>query len=350
MTEHFNKTPSVKIVGLGGTGCNIINILRKNNVGVSTYCVDTSNANFLKEYGDFNILIGNGIGSGKRREVNIDPIRIDLPLLKNKIEVTDITIVISSLPGGTGSVLAPLFIKEFQSTTQLIYAGVSDTQSAIDINNSIGCIKSIENVAKKNNIYLPSLIYTNDSVNRKFVDDILVKDITNLLILLTAPTTAIDMSDRLSFLNVSNVVDDTTYGIKQLQIFTNKDYTDKDSDTVETAILNNTYDDTVYYDSVLSVGITGDRMNKLTSGKFSTDFQLAGIGKYSKFRKDGFFVDGDFAYIGVILPDAHSIIKILEEAENKLVHLQTMSKKASSGRKTLLSEGDDDSDDIVLVK
>jgi len=105
----------IKIVGCGGTGTEIVKLLQQckfpnDHAPIEYAIVDTSRSNLGGLTTDTKVFIIPGVnGSGGNRAENINTIRQHLPAIMNTIEPGEFTIVIGSITGGSGSVIAPLY-------------------------------------------------------------------------------------------------------------------------------------------------------------------------------------------------------------------------------------------------
>jgi hypothetical protein len=147
-----------------------------------------------------------GSGSGTIRSTNADAIFKYVANLDDEdLGYSDINIILTSLSGGSGSVIAPALIKRIHrrsgGSAQFIFIGVGHTSSETFTNNTLNSLKSMVNITTTDKIYLPSLIFDNSSVGEDIVNATMKYRLTQLVYLFALPTYNLDPSDRKNFLN-----------------------------------------------------------------------------------------------------------------------------------------------------
>lgn len=211
--ELETKQPTVSIIGCGGCGTNIVKKFvltnQKFDVPISVSVIDTSMSNTqqlptaVKVHG-----IGN-LGSGKDRSKNVDAITKYLDTHKSFVsEATDITILVFSMAGGSGSVIAPLLAHRLMrhSNRAVVLIGVVDSSSKRDCINTINTIKTFSKFAIENKYYLPLMLFSNIEVGRVAVDRSIVTRLSNLVEMLTDKSiTEIDFTDKINYLRPTNI-------------------------------------------------------------------------------------------------------------------------------------------------
>ena len=213
--QFETKQPTVSIIGCGGCGTNLIKKFylsqhqANDKLKVDYSIIDTSMANTqmlptdIKVYG-----IGN-LGSGKDRSKNVEAIMKYLDNHKNFVtEATDITILVFSMAGGSGSVIAPLLAHRLMrnSNRAVILVGVVDSSSEQDCLNTIKTIKTCSKFAMDNNYYLPLMLFSNIEVGRVAVDRTVVRRLGNLVsMLMDKSITEIDFADKINYLRPTNI-------------------------------------------------------------------------------------------------------------------------------------------------
>jgi len=105
----------LKIFGVGGCGCNIINDMKEIGLGISKIeliAVNTDKKALNKIQADDKIQIGRsltkGNGSGNNPQVGEKAAEEDREIIEQKIKNTDILILTAGLGGGTGSGASPV--------------------------------------------------------------------------------------------------------------------------------------------------------------------------------------------------------------------------------------------------
>ncbi|HRU39535.1 MAG TPA: cell division protein FtsZ [Candidatus Goldiibacteriota bacterium] len=105
--------PIIKIMGVGGCGCNIINDMMELSLdGGELVAVNTDMQSLSSRNAHEKLQIGkrltNGQGAGSKPEVGEKAAEEDRELLENKLRGTDMLFIAAGLGGGTGSGAAPV--------------------------------------------------------------------------------------------------------------------------------------------------------------------------------------------------------------------------------------------------
>lgn len=110
---HSNPEILITVVGIGGCGCNTINMLYENGLSqqVNLIAVNTDLAALNTLQVENKILIGEnltkGYGAGSNPEVGLQAAEESKELLTNAIENSDIVIITAGFGGGTGTGASP---------------------------------------------------------------------------------------------------------------------------------------------------------------------------------------------------------------------------------------------------
>ena len=227
----MDKKANIILHAVGGAGINISNeILEKydfdNLANLEIYSLDSTDKT-VQAYPDLEetfYLIrsekrrNRGLdGSGGERKnpalvkeyaANVKNYLDEFNLAEPKVE--NFHIVIHSGSGGTGSTAGALLIQELiQAGNVVIPVTIVDNSSLLFTNNSIKTIESLENIANKNKVAMPIVVYNNtiDGVtNRSTEKEINEKVITLMYLLGTALSGKIrniDNEDMRKFLQPS---------------------------------------------------------------------------------------------------------------------------------------------------
>ena len=116
MKELLKSRPElvITVVGIGGCGCNTINMLHENNLSdcVNLIAVNTDIAVLNHCEVESKILIGqdltNGYGAGADPSVGLKAAQESEEVLKAAIQDSDIVIITAGFGGGTGTGASPL--------------------------------------------------------------------------------------------------------------------------------------------------------------------------------------------------------------------------------------------------
>ncbi|PKI16210.1 cell division protein FtsZ [Colwellia sp. 12G3] len=119
MKELLNGNPEllITVVGIGGCGCNTVNMLHENNLSgqVNLVAVNTDLAALNSINVENKILIGenltNGYGAGADPTIGYQAAQESEELLRSAVMDSDIVIITAGFGGGTGTGASPLVAK-----------------------------------------------------------------------------------------------------------------------------------------------------------------------------------------------------------------------------------------------
>ncbi len=317
------KQPDVQIIAAGGCGQNILKTILGSNPkfdrNIDYRVIDTSSSNVSGIPAEVPFDAIGELGSGKDRGKNLDAIQkyIDThpDLFKH---AADITFIIFSLAGGSGSVIAPLLAHRIlrNSNRAVVLVGVVDASSERDCINSINTLRSFANSAEKNGHYFPLMLFNNHGVGRFVVNKTAARRVIEMVDLLTSKEVAeIDYNDKMHFLRPTSM--SCPAGVYLLSV------TATDSDKAED--LPGEDDSVIGVGDVLHacmvVNDTGLTPDVLTA------FTCVGISEQKKF----------FSAVGKTVPS--EVINFLNETreryqENTIQHDSTNKDLADSGKDT----------------
>lgn len=195
----------LNVICCGGAGSNVGKQI--SDLDVSTFFIDTSTSN-LKGVDESKIYKIEGIdGAGKNRKVTYENFKNpDEVLIRFKLQ-GKIVVVISSISGGSGSIIAPVLTRELikQGYTVFVVA-IDSTSSVIEIEN---CIKTLKTYKSFSNSEKKSIsIYPIPNTSRKEADSRAIYFINLLALLVNKDhTEEFDTSDLRNFVNFDNVTD-----------------------------------------------------------------------------------------------------------------------------------------------
>jgi hypothetical protein len=205
---------NVLIIGCGGGGTNISYNLEKlrnsNELGFATaeiVYVDASRSNMRADIPAKAVYLIDGLdGSGKVRSENHSEIGLRVKDILQRFRPGDLVIVISTLAGGTGSVISPLLVKELlMRGIPTIVIGVGDTTTRLDTENTLKSIQSFEHIAKKADVPVVMQYLENSERNSRAEIDKQVKQMVgSLCSLFSGENRELDSKDLFNFLNFSN--------------------------------------------------------------------------------------------------------------------------------------------------
>lgn len=111
---HANPDLLITVVGIGGCGCNTVNMLYENNLSnsVNLIAINTDLAALNSLQVENKILIGEdltqGYGAGSNPYIGLQAAQESEELLINAIKGSDIVIITAGFGGGTGTGASPL--------------------------------------------------------------------------------------------------------------------------------------------------------------------------------------------------------------------------------------------------
>ena len=227
-----NAPPTVAVIGCGGGGINMVRRALPDIKGRVTYCyIDTSEGANLK-VGEKAHIIGTGSGSGAVRSQNVAAVEKSISRLSDEdLGLADINIIVSSLSGGSGSVISPLLISDIAVRRNASRPGdkrlvialvIASSQDKIHTQNMLDTLLSLATITDTNNIYLPISIFDN-SVSISAVNRIMPTKIARLVDMLTAPTTEADRNDRMNWVNAPKALRAPIKGLRLLYVAVESD-------------------------------------------------------------------------------------------------------------------------------
>lgn len=116
--------PTVKVIGLGGAGCNIVSWIAQKGVdGIKTIAADADAVHLLTAKSDVRILMGEkaymGRGCGGYPERGSEAARESINEIKMELAGSNLVFIIAGLGGGSGSGSAPIVAEAVRETGAL---------------------------------------------------------------------------------------------------------------------------------------------------------------------------------------------------------------------------------------
>lgn len=211
-----NKS-TLTIYACGGAGINIGSALESfrnyNEPGfanINIVYIDTSKSNLTDKLPQQSLYIMEGLdGSGKRRAENAGEISKIVKDILLKHPPTDINLVLSSLSGGSGSVLAPTLASELlNKDIPTIALGIGSKDTRLELSNSIKTIMSYEAISKLREKPLSILVeFNTKEVDRKAIDERIRTAIISLAALFSKQNKELDSKDLYHWLRYDKVTD-----------------------------------------------------------------------------------------------------------------------------------------------
>lgn len=197
---------NVRIFSCGGAAANICSQIKDLDLDVAY--VDTSRSNLRGVADEQIFLIPNMDGAGKLRATTYEGFKdvVEEVLIRFKSSET-LNVVVSSLSGGSGAIIASSIIRELLVQDKpVIVIGVDSTTSGIEINNSVKSLKTLKAISNQVGQSV-SLFYV-ENTSRKEADKLVINFI-NLLALLTDKnnTEEFDSTDLRNFVQFQHVTE-----------------------------------------------------------------------------------------------------------------------------------------------
>ena len=176
-SKKDEKVVKIKVVGIGGGGCNAIDFMKSNNSEVECIAINTDEDVLKKSKADTVIQIGKnktkGQGAGMLPEMGKEAAEEDIAEIEAMLEDTDMLFITSGMGGGTGTGATPV-VAEVAKRKKILTVAIV-TLPFLSEGNRMGIAKKgLENI--KGNV--DSLIVienenliTNEQFNQMSLDD-----------------------------------------------------------------------------------------------------------------------------------------------------------------------------------
>lgn len=215
MSDVLTQTKrNVRIFGCGGGGTNIAYVLEKlrgsNEIGFATAeiaYIDASRSNMRHDIPAKSVYLIDGLdGSGKVRSENHSEINLRVKNILQTFPPADLNIIISTLAGGTGSVISPLIVKELlERQAPTIMIGIGDTSTRLDTENTLKSIQSFEAIAQRvETPVVMQYLENSERLTRAEIDKQVRFLVGSLCSLFSGENRELDSKDLFNFLNFSN--------------------------------------------------------------------------------------------------------------------------------------------------
>lgn len=215
MTEAQNKG-QIRIYACGGAGINVgklFEVARGENAPAFAQMhvsyLDTSDSNLkaVKTTLD-NVYRIEGIdGSGQVRAENYEEIAPRVRDMLQKHPALDLSIVIHSFSGGSGSVIGPSLVAELTDEGKnVIVIGIGDASTVNYANNTMKTIKSYGNIAHQKDTPIIAAYFENTATTPRGDVDLAIQQlVTALAVLFSRENHELDSADLRNWLNFQKV-------------------------------------------------------------------------------------------------------------------------------------------------
>lgn len=198
----------LNIYACGGTGANVCKMVK--DLDVNIFYIDSSDSN-LKGINDSQIfLIPDQDGAGKDRSLTYENFKdvVEDVLIRFKPSDT-LNVVVSSLSGGSGSVISPMVTKQLVAEGHTtIVIGIDSKHSLIELRNSMKTLRTFKGIS--NAVGKCISLFHIENTTRKEADQTAIQFINLLTLLVDRKNTdEFDTSDLKNFINFSKVTDNS---------------------------------------------------------------------------------------------------------------------------------------------
>ncbi len=201
----------VVIYGCGGAGINqarrFEELVGKSATGYAEIVpmyIDTSDSNSVQVQAaaQRSYRFEGTVGSGGLRKEHVDLIADAVNEILSRLRPGDLNIVVSSLSGGSGSVIAPCLASELLARgLKVIVIGIGSNESEIRVRNSLNAIRSYANIAEETEKpVVMSLHFNSPKTPRYAVDDSIFKVVLRLAVLFSGLNRELDDQDLQNWL------------------------------------------------------------------------------------------------------------------------------------------------------
>ena len=319
----MNPRPSLKIFALGGCGINIVNSCKMPD-GVITL-MDTSYAN-VKEGQEVTTLSRKNEGGGKIRSMNATEIDENIKALDDIY--ADINVLLYSTSGASGSVIGPLMNKYINSYgKKVINCAVISDDSEKEIQNTLNTIKSLDSIAKRENIFMPIVLFHNtNKYTQKELNTSIVSYIIDIHNLFTISVSEIDKNDRLNFLSD----DEGGSGLRPMNL-TRTEPNEKHKKILKDIVIcnsiSNKKDEVILLHSYMGIGYikkdTGEHIYPIPDLDNGKNIDISIKTKYEGVRS----LEDSISFISVIFPTDMLLKNLVHDLGTKLLKFNNLKDK-----------------------
>jgi hypothetical protein len=228
---------SIALFACGGTGVNIGKIIDRQDIDTSVYYIDTSTSN-LKDVSSSHVYIVEDMdGAGKHRATTYDKFKdVSSDILIHFTPSNKLNIVVSSLSGGSGSIIAPLVAKELiKNGYNTIVIGIDSRGSIIELKNTQKTLLTYRSISSTEN--KPVALFYVENLDRKKADDEAIAFVKLMTVITdTRIVQEFDISDLTNFINFDKVSDNSP-SVALLEIAKNEPSTETKGTAIVTTIL-----------------------------------------------------------------------------------------------------------------
>lgn len=220
---------TITVYACGGTGTNIGKLIEGDSQGdaadltpfanLIVYYVDTSDSNLRKDLiGEKHYIFEDLDGSGSDRTRNKTDIADSVEEILLKLPPGDLSIVINSTGGGSGSVIGPLIASRLLQDEKLVICMATQVNDTVKrLTNTIKVLENYEAISKLRKKVLPLFLCDNSIDSESVVNATIRKAVQMLAILFSGKLDRLDSADLDNWINY-NKVTSHEFGVALLDI------------------------------------------------------------------------------------------------------------------------------------
>lgn len=205
---------TLRVLGCGGAGVNIASHFEKSEIqdglaDVHVTYVDTSRSNLKHDAPADSVTLIDGVdGSGKVRRENAEAIGESIKRILLDHPPGDMTVVVYSASGGSGSIFGPLIHSELLARDlPVISIIIGSEESALSAENTVNTLKTLDAISQKRDRNVVFAYEHNaPDTPRREVDGHVKTVIASLAILASRQNAELDTKDLQNWLNYANVL------------------------------------------------------------------------------------------------------------------------------------------------
>lgn len=225
----------ISVFACGGCGTNVAKQI--SDLDVEVNYIDTSTSNLKGVKSDNVFVLENIDGAGKDRSKTYEHFKdiVEDVLIKFKPSAS-LNVVVSSLSGGSGSIIAPLITKELiRNGHNTIVIAIDSKHSVKELDNTIKAFKTYKSFS--DGVKKAISIFYIENSNRKDSDNRAVWFINLLALLVNRQhTEEFDTTDLTNFINFDRVTDNVAT-VSILEVNENETITPEKNTTIVSSIL-----------------------------------------------------------------------------------------------------------------
>lgn len=198
----------MRVYSCGGAGTNVGKQIK--DLDIDLCFIDTSISNLKGVSSDQIFLVEGMDGAGKDRSVTHKHFKnYASDILIHFAPSDDLNVVVSSLAGGSGSIVGPMIVKELLAAGKnVIVIGIESTHSIKELDNTIKTILTYKSISEKANKSIAFKYVENHS--RREADHECLRFISLLALLVDKNATEeFDVSDLSNFINFDRVTENS---------------------------------------------------------------------------------------------------------------------------------------------